>query len=96
MVLLFCDLSAQPNICTVLLVSLTSECHSHSLENEIQLIVMTLPITNAGLPHIFTNHIPYFFNTFSKPNLRIQYHYFCSVLEILGYETKFYTLHNAP
>jgi len=41
-----CDLSAQPNICTVLLVSQTSERHSHSLENEMQLIVTTLCVTN--------------------------------------------------
>jgi len=46
MFLLFCDISAQPNICTILLVSQTLERHSHSLENEIQLIVKTLRITN--------------------------------------------------
>jgi len=46
MVLLFCDLSAQPNICTILLVSQTSERDSHSLENELQLNVTTLRIAN--------------------------------------------------
>jgi len=46
MVLLFCVLSAQPNICTVLHVSQTSERHSHRLENKIQLIVTMLRITN--------------------------------------------------
>jgi len=45
-VLLFCGLSAQPNISSVLCVSQTSERHSHSLENEVQLIVTTLRITN--------------------------------------------------
>ena len=41
-------------------------------------------IYTTGFPHIFKNHFPYLFNTFSILNLWRLYHYFSSFLDILN------------